>query len=225
MRRVSMALLALAVCAGAQAQDLTTTLQKISYGIGLQLAQTLRQQGMTEVDATALAMAVEDALAGGDLKLSRDELSAAFQEYQAGLQAEQEAAGKANGEAGEKFLTENKAKDGITTLESGVQYQVVEEGSGDKPAAEDTVVVHYTGRLLDGTVFDSSVERGTPAEFGVGAVIKGWQEALQLMPTGSKWRVWIPAALAYGAQGRPPTIGPNSVLDFDIQLIEIKGKS
>lgn len=224
MKRLFPAFAVLALSSPVLGQELTTTLQKISYGIGLQIAQTLRQRGLSEVDSDALALAVNDALTGADLKLSREELTTAFSEYQATIEAAQAEAGKANSESGQQFLAENKTNDGITELESGVQYQVVEEGNGDKPAASDTVVVNYRGRLLDGTEFDSSFERNQPAEFGVGSVIPGWQEVLQLMPVGAKWRVWIPSALAYGEQGRPPTIGPNSVLDFDIELLEVKAE-
>ena len=142
--------------------------------------------------------------------------------YQNELNAERLTAGEKNRATGEKFLAENKSRDGVVALDSGLQYRVVEAGAGESPTETDTVVVHYRGRLLDGTEFDSSYGRGEPTEFGVGQVIVGWQQALQLMTVGAKWEVWIPAGLAYGAEG-PASIGPNQTLHFDIELIEIKG--
>jgi len=142
--------------------------------------------------------------------------------YQNELNSEKLAAAEKNKVAGDKFLEGNSAREGIVVLESGLQYRVVESGAGESPTETDTVVVHYRGRLLDGTEFDSSYSRGEPAEFGVGQVIPGWQQALQLMPVGSKWEVWIPASLAYGTEGTGG-IGPNETLHFEIELIEIKG--
>ena len=137
------------------------------------------------------------------------------------LQAKQEELGKVAAEAGEKFLAENAEKDGIVVTESGLQYEIITEGSGEKPSAESTVSTHYHGTLIDGTVFDSSVERGQPAQFPVNRVIAGWTEALQMMPVGSKWRLYIPHNLAYGPQGSGGAIAPYSALIFDVELLEI----
>jgi len=151
-----------------------------------------------------------------------EEMQVAAVAYQNELKTEKLAAGDKNKAAGEKFLEENSTREGIVVLDSGVQYRIIESGNGGSPTETDSVVVHYRGRLLDGSEFDSSYSRGQPAELGVGQVIPGWQQALQLMPVGSKWEVWIPASLAYGTQGAG-SIGPNETLHFDIELIEIKG--
>jgi FKBP-type peptidyl-prolyl cis-trans isomerase FklB len=207
------------------AQDskpLTTNVQKFSYGIGLQIGQQLKRQGMSSLDTEAIAMAIEDVLRGNDLRVSMEDMQVAATAYQNELNAEKLAAGAENQAAGEKFLEENSDREGVVVLDSGLQYRIVKAGTGESPTETDTVTVHYRGRLLDGTEFDSSYGRGQPTELGVGQVIPGWQEALQLMPVGSKWEVWIPASLAYGSQGAG-SIGPNETLHFDIELIEIKG--
>ena len=217
--------LLLAVSVPAQAQDskpLTTNVERFSYGVGLQIGQQLERQGLSSIDPQAIAMAIEDVLAGRDLRVSMDDMRVAATAYQNELNSEKLAAAEKNKVAGDKFLEGNSAREGIVVLDSGLQYRVVESGAGESPTETDTVVVHYRGRLLDGTEFDSSYSRGEPAEFGVGQVIPGWQQALQLMPVGSKWEVWIPASLAYGTQGTGG-IGPNETLHFDIELIEIKG--
>lgn len=207
------------------AQDskpLTTNAEKFSYGIGLQIAQQLQKQQLSGVDPRAIAMAIEDVLKGRELRVTMEEMQVAAVAYQNELKAEKLAAGDKNKAAGEKFLEENSSREGVVVLDSGVQYRIIESGNGGSPTETDSVVVHYRGRLLDGSEFDSSYSRGQPAELGVGQVIPGWQQALQLMPVGSKWEVWIPASLAYGAQGAG-SIGPNETLHFDIELIEIKG--
>jgi len=222
---VLVASLMVAVQLPVYAQDskpLTTNAQKFSYGIGLQIGQQLKRQGMSGLDTEAIAMAIEDVLRGNDLRVSMEDMQVAATAYQNELNAEKLAAGAENKAAGEKFLEENSEREGVVVLDSGLQYRIVKAGTGESPTETDTVSVHYRGRLLDGTEFDSSYGRGQPTELGVGQVIPGWQEALQLMPVGSKWEVWIPASLAYGTQGAG-SIGPNETLHFDIELIEIKG--
>lgn len=217
--------LMVAVQVPVHAQDskpLTTNAERFSYGIGLQIAQQLQKQQLSGVDPRAIAMAIEDVLKGRELRVTMEEMQVAAVAYQNELKAEKLAAGDKNKAAGEKFLEENRTREGVVVLDSGVQYRIIESGNGGSPTETDSVVVHYRGRLLDGSEFDSSYSRGQPAELGVGQVIPGWQQALQLMPVGSKWEVWIPASLAYGTQGAG-SIGPNETLHFDIELIEIKG--
>ena len=207
------------------AQDskpLTTNVEKFSYGVGLQIGQQLKRRGLSSVDTRAIAMAIEDILEGRGLRVSEDDMRVAATAYQNELNAAKLAATEKNKAAGEKFLEQNSTREGVVVLDSGVQYRVVESGTGESPTETDSVLVHYRGRLLDGTEFDSSYGRGQPTELGVGQVIPGWQQVLQLMPAGSKWAVWIPASLAYGTQGAG-SIGPNETLYFDIELIEIKG--
>ena len=207
------------------AQDskpLTTNAEKFSYGIGLQIAQQLQKQQLSGVDPRAIVLAIEDVLKGRELRVTMEEMQVAAVAYQNELKTEKLAAGDKNKAAGDKFLEENSTREGVVVLDSGVQYRIIEPGKGGSPTETDSVVVHYRGRLLNGSEFDSSYSRGQPAELGVGQVIPGWQQALQLMPVGSKWEVWIPASLAYGAQGAG-SIGPNETLHFDIELIEIKG--
>ena len=165
---------------------------------------------------------------GSQPKMSYDEAKAEIQRFFTELEAKQKAASEAmaavNAKAGEDFLAENGKRVEVKTTASGLQYEVIKEGDGPQPTAADQVVVHYTGKLIDGTVFDSSEERGTPATFGVSQVIPGWVEALQLMKAGSTWRLFIPSALAYGPQGAGGIIGPNQTLVFDVTLIEVVGK-
>jgi len=203
--------------------------EKNSYAIGVVVAndtQTSLKRGGYEIDPEVLARAFAEAFTGTNAILTAAEAQAVVRAYSAELRAKAEEKRKAEGEKnkveGEKFLAENKNKEGVITLPSGLQYKVITDGTGPKPTAEDTVVTHYTGTLLDGTEFDSSVSRGQPATFGVTRVIKGWTEALQLMPVGSKWQLFIPGDLAYGAAGMVPKIGPNAVLTFEIELLEIK---
>ena len=217
--------LLLAVQVPVHAQDSTgleTNVQKFSYGVGLQVAQQLQRQGLTDVDAKAIALAIEDVMQGREMRVTLQELRAAATAYQQELEAEKLVAAEKNKATGEAFLKENGARKDVVVLDSGLQYRIIESGDGEPPTATDTVVVHYIGRLLNGEEFDSSYLRGKPQELGVADVIPGWQEALMLMPVGSKWEVWIPASLAYGADGAG-TIGPNQTLHFDIELIEIKG--
>ena len=223
--------LLIAIPANAQeVAPLETPKQHASYAIGLSMAGQLGQGGLTleEIDPAALAQGVIDALNEVDPRVSDEQIEAGLAELskkmeakQASAQAAAEGAASAALEAGRAFLEQNKAADGVTTTDSGLQYKVETAGEGDSPAASDSVSVHYEGRLLDGTVFDSSYQRGAPASFGVGQVIPGWTEALQLMKPGAKWEVWIPSELAYGPRGAGGDIGPNEVLNFTIELIEI----
>lgn len=217
---------AVAFAAGpAFAQDkLETEKDKISYVVGMQVGSSLSQI-KDEIDLDIVFQAIRGSLAGEEPVLSQEEAMAVQQAFAQKLQARraaevQEAAAKNKAE-GDKFLAANKSKPGVKTTDSGLQYQVVEQGKGPKPAETDTVKVHYTGTLLDGTKFDSSVDRGQPAQFALNAVIPGWTEALQLMPVGSKYKLWIPSDLGYGDRGTPGPIGPNQTLVFDVELIEI----
>jgi len=204
-----------------------TLQQKVSYGIGLSLGRSLKRDGL-EVDPKLVLQGLQDGLAGREPLVSLQELQAAFQQLQAQLQAKQQAAlqalAKKNLEEGQRFLENNKKRKGVVTLKSGLQYEVLKSGNGPSPKPTDVVRTHYVGKLIDGTVFDSSVARGEPATFRVDRVIKGWSEALQLMKVGDKWRIYIPADLAYGGRGVPPRIGPNSVLIFDVELLGIEQK-
>lgn len=205
------------------APALDTLESRAGYGIGLQIGQSLEQQGLGDLDIDALAAGIKDHLTGAEAQISDAEFLAVMQELQAKAQAAEAEQAAAALAAGEAFLAENKDRDGVETTSTGLQYQVVTAGEGKSPTPEMSVTVHYTGRLLDGTVFDSSVERGTPATFPVRGVIQGWQEALQLMKPGAVWEVWIPSQNAYGTQGAGGSIGPNEVLHFTIELIEIAG--
>jgi len=182
-----------------------------------------------EVDPAILVRGLKDALAGNKLLLTDEEAKAALTALQAEVRAKEEAkvkvAGVENKKAGEAFLAANKTKQGVVTLPSGLQYKIIKEGTGPKPTAEDTVLCHYRGTLADGTEFDSSYKRGEPLKIPVGGVIKGWTEAIQLMPVGSKWQLFIPSDLGYGDRGAPGSpIGPNSTLVFEVELISIEPK-
>ena len=201
---------------------LESSLERLSYMLGYRIGATLVGQGMGEIDATALAAAIGDALEQRSPRLTEEEMRAAQAEYQAGLAAAKERVAEANLAAGQSFLAANAGNDGVVEMPDGLQYRILRAGEGPKPSADDRVVVHYRGRLLDGTEFDSSYRRGEPAEFMVGGVIPGWQAALKAMPRGSRWEVWIPAALAYGERGAGGAIGPNQALHFVIELIAIK---
>ncbi len=199
----------------------TSTADIVSYGIGRQMGDQLAADPFDGVNADAVAAGVLEALNGKESSVSQEEMAKAFQEMNEIMQAKQAEQAKVAAEAGEKFLADNANKDGVIVLESGLQYEIITEGSGDKPTAESTISAHYHGTLIDGSVFDSSVERGQPAQFPVNRVIPGWTEALQLMPVGSKWRLYIPHNLAYGAQGSGGRIPPYSALVFDVELLEI----
>lgn len=202
----------------AQTVKLTNAIDSVSYSIGMNVGTNLKQQNLSNANLSAMMKGMEDALQARNSQISPEQANVIIQTF---FQQQYMAKADVNKKAGEKFLEENKKKPGIVTTSSGLQYQIVKEGTGPKPTAKDTVKTHYTGRLIDGTVFDSSVERGEPIEFPVTGVIQGWVEALQLMPVGSKWKLFIPAALAYGERGSGPVIGPQSTLIFDIELLEI----
>ena len=193
-------------------------MDSVSYSLGLLVAQNLKSQGFDKLDAASLSAAVNDVLSGAETKISPEEANAIVNSYMQKKQQEQYAGII---ESGEQFLAENAKRDEVTKLPSGLQYEVLKEGTGAKPAPTSKVTVHYHGTLLDGTVFDSSVDRGQPATFGVNQVIKGWTEALQLMPAGSKWKLYIPYDLAYGDRGAGGKIGPYSTLVFEVELLEI----
>lgn len=205
--------------------DLTleTVEQRASYGIGRQMGDQLAQNGFDGVDIEAAATGLKDAFNGEPLRVDAEALTAAFNELSQRLREKQEQEAQAAIEAGQQFLADNAKRDGVVELESGLQYEVIEAGdaAAAKPQRNSKVRVHYHGTFVDGRVFDSSYQRGTPAEFPVGGVIAGWTEALQLMNVGAKWKLYIPYQLAYGAQGSPGGIPPYSTLVFDVELIDI----
>lgn len=205
------------------------TLDRISYALGLSMGNNFRASGISELNVQDFADGVAAVFYGATPKMTYDEAKAEIQNFFAELEKKQRAAaeeaGKQNKKAGEAFLAENGKRAEVKTTPSGLQYEVLTEGDGPMPEATDQVEVHYTGKLIDGTVFDSSVDRGVPATFGVTQVIPGWVEALQLMKAGSKWRLFIPSNLAYGPNGAPGSpIGPNSTLIFDVELLKVIGK-
>lgn len=204
---------------GAVAQNEPAEMDSISYSLGVLMAQNLKGQGVSDLDWEQVAQGMSDVLEDNELKVSLEDANMKIQKYFQSLQKKKY---ESTIQAGEQFLAENAKRPEVTTMESGLQYEILTKGEGPRPADTSRVTVHYTGKLLDGTVFDSSVERGQPATFGVTQVIKGWTEALQLMPKGSKWRVFIPYELAYGERGAGPKIGPYSTLIFDIELLEIE---
>lgn len=201
---------------------ITTEEQKVSYAIGQEIGRGMKSQGIS-VDVDVLRMSIKDALDGKESRLKPEEMQQAMMGMREKMMADREKSATENKEKGAKFLEENKAKEGVKVTESGLQYQVLTEGTGAQPKAEDTVKVHYKGTLIDGTEFDSSYSRNEPAEFGVGQVIRGWVEGLQLMKVGAKYKFFIPSDLAYGPQGRP-SIPPNSVLVFEVELLDIVKK-
>lgn len=214
-----------AMAKNSAATQLTTQRDSLSYSIGVSIAQNIKQQGPQDVNTELLAKGLDDALKGGTMVLSMDQVQQVIQTYYQQQMAVKNAEGMQvateNKKTGSEFLAANKVKPGVVTTASGLQYSIEKEGTGPKPAVTDRVKVHYTGKLLDGTEFDSSVKRGQPMEFGVGEVIKGWTEALQLMPVGSKWKVYIPSDLAYGDRGAGADIKPGSTLVFDVELLDI----
>lgn len=203
--------------------ELNTDEQKVSYGFGLQFGEQLRRNSFEGMDLAAVLAGVQHWYEHQQGLLSDEQLNPSYQVIQSRQQAHaQEMAQKREALAAE-FMEANAAREEVTTTESGLQYEVLESGSGASPNGQSTVVTHYHGTLLDGTVFDSSIERGEPAEFGINQVISGWTEALQLMSVGDKWRIACPPHLAYGEQGAGDSIPPNTALVFEIHLIEIKG--
>ena len=200
-------------------------MDKLSYALGLGIGQQLSQMGANDISAEDFAQAIKDVLQGHELKVSHREAQTIVQDYfqkqEQKLQAQRAEAGKAHKEAGEKYLAENAKKEGVITLPSGLQYQVLKEGNGKKPTAKDTVQCHYEGFLIDGTVFDSSIQRGEPATFPLQQVIAGWTEGLQLMQEGAKYRFFIPYRLGYGEGGAGASIPPFAALIFDVELIQV----
>lgn len=207
---------------------LKTQKEKFSYALGMNLGTGLHRQGIP-VDPSILARGLKDAMAGGKTAMTEDEARATMKAMQEDVQKKQEAkmheAGAANKKVGEEFLAANKTKEGVNTLPSGLEYKILKEGTGPKPTASDSVVCNYRGTLIDGKEFDSSYKRGQPATFPVSGVIPGWTEALQLMPVGSKWQLFIPSALAYGDRGAGADIGPGATLIFEVELLSIANKS
>ncbi len=200
-------------------------MDKLSYALGLGIGQQLAQMGATDLKVEDFAQSIRDVLEGRELKVSHREAQQIVQEYfqkqEERLNKERAEKGKAAREEGEQYLAANAKKDGVITLPSGLQYQVLREGNGKKPSAKDSVKCHYEGFLIDGTVFDSSVQRGEPAVFGLQQVIAGWTEGLQLMQEGAKYRFFIPYRLAYGEGGAGQMIPPYAALIFDVELIEV----
>lgn len=207
---------------------LKTQKDKFSYALGMNLGSNLKRQSV-EVDPAILALGLKDSMAGGKTLLTEDEARAALMEAQNEVRKKQQemlqALGDQNKKEGEDFLAANKAKDGVVTLPSGLQYKILSPGTGPKPMATDTVVCNYRGTLINGKEFDSSYKRGQPATFPVARVIKGWTEALQLMPVGSKWQLFVPSDLAYADHGAGPDIGPNATLIFEVELLSIQDKT
>ncbi|MEZ4755683.1 MAG: FKBP-type peptidyl-prolyl cis-trans isomerase [Flavobacteriales bacterium] len=223
----ALAITLLSACSQGQKGPVTLTneMDSVSYAIGVDIGSNFKRGKMEDVNVDALAKGLQDGLDSNammDQALLEQVMQGYMQKLQEKRMAEEQAANEENRVKGEAFLAENGKKPGITTTASGLQYEVVTMGTGPKPTASDKVTVHYTGTLIDGTKFDSSVDRGQPATFPVGGVIRGWVEALQLMPVGSKWKLYIPSDLAYGPSGGPGGAIPgNSTLIFDVELLEI----
>jgi FKBP-type peptidyl-prolyl cis-trans isomerase FklB len=195
--------------------------QRVSYGVGRQLGDQLRNNPFKEFDVSAVQAGLADAIANSASQVSDEDLNAAFSVISKKMQELEQAAAKEKSAEGEAYLVENAKRDEVTVTESGLQYEVLATGDGEKPTAASTVRTHYHGTFINGDIFDSSVDRGQPAEFPVGGVIPGWTEALQLMTEGSKWRLYVPYNLAYGEQGSQGAIPPYSTLVFDVELLAI----
>ena len=222
---VVLATLLFSVNAVAGVEKPQTTQDQFSYAIGYQIGSQIAQQLMSEgldVNPAFLAQALEDVIAGNEPALTIDEMNAAISSAQQQAQEQTMADAQLAVEAGETFRNQYAEQDGVMRTDSGMLYRILDEGAGEKPAASDTVVVHYRGTLINGAEFDSSIKRNQPATFGLNSIIPGWQEILQLMPEGSRWEVVIPPALAYGSTGAGGMIGPEETLIFEIELIEIK---
>lgn len=214
-------LLALPLGAQEKSPELKELKDKVSYSIGLNIGFNFKKQNV-ELNTDALLAGVKDAMSNKKPLLSENEVKETMTAFSKEMADKQKQVGEKNRADGEKYLADNKKKEGVKTTSSGLQYKVLKEGTGPKPAATDTVTVNYRGTLIDGTEFDSSYKRGEPATFPVQGVIKGWTEALQLMTKGSKYQLFIPAPLAYGERAMPPDIGPNSALIFEVELMDIK---
>ncbi len=217
--------LSLAACGKDSKSELKTDTEKFSYAIGMDIGKSLKRLD-TEIDLVALRQGAQDVLDDKETLLTQEQVVEVMTSFSQKIQQEQEekqkTAAATNIEEGKKFLEENAKKEGVKTTKSGLQYQVLTEGKGEKPKASDRVSVHYKGTLLDGSVFDSSYERGQPATFPLNAVIPGWTEGLQLMPVGSKYKLFIPSELGYGERGAGPKIGPNATLVFEVELLAVE---
>ena len=200
-----------------------TQKEKVSYSLGMNIGKNMKMQGI-EVDQEYLVKGMRDALSNAKAAMSEKDMETAMKAFQQEMQTKQIYADDKNKKDGEAFLAANKKKDGVITLASGLQYKVIKMGTGPKPTSLQIVTCNYRGTFIDGKEFDSSMRYGRPAEFPVNGVIKGWTEALQLMPVGSKWELYIPSDLAYGEKGSQPTIRPNSTLIFEIELLSISNK-
>lgn len=200
---------------------LKTDKDKLSYALGVQIGQDLKTRGV-EVNPDVFARAMRDMMAGNQPVLSQEEMKRVFDTLNQEMMQKRQAMADKSLKDGAEFLKQNKGKPGVVELPSGIQYKVLKKAEGKKPTAESSVVAHYRGTLINGTEFDSSIKRNSPATFPLRGVIKGWQEVLPMMSVGAKWQVFIPAALGYGDRGAPPSIGPNETLIFEIELLEIK---
>jgi FKBP-type peptidyl-prolyl cis-trans isomerase FklB len=222
MKKVNLLIVSIALilssCNNANYKTPETEMEKVSYSLGVNVATGVKAQGIESLDINAISKAINDVFEGNDLDISEEESMQVWQEYFGKIAAEKQAK---SSEVGIAFLAENAAKEGVTTTESGLQYEILSSGDGAKPNATDQVTVHYHGMLTDGTVFDSSVDRGEPATFPVNGVIPGWVEALQLMSVGDKWKLTIPSELAYGDRGAGGLIGPGATLVFEVELLGI----
>ena len=212
----------------AAAVPLKTRKEKFSYALGMDIGNkvgpSLKQQSV-EVDPNLVSQGLQDAMSGTKTRLTPEEAQAVLREVQTEVNKQRQEKMQQAAAEGEAFLAANKSKEGVVTLPSGLQYKILTAGTGPKPASSDSVVCNYRGTLINGTEFDSSYKRGQPATFGVGQVIKGWTEALQLMPVGSKWQLFVPSSLAYGERGAGAEIGPNATLIFEVELLSIQDKS
>lgn len=200
---------------------LKTAEEKVSYGFGLQFGQQLLRNQFDQMDVGLVCQGIKDIIEQNPIVLAEADLNQAYAEVQQQIEAKKAEDAKKMNELGLSYLQENVKREGVQVTDSGIQYEVLEQGSGEKPSESSTVKVHYHGTFIDGQVFDSSVERDDPATFGVTQVISGWTEALQMMNVGDKWRITLPPELAYGEAGAPPSIPPQSVLVFEVHLLDI----
>lgn len=221
----TLSLILLVGFASAESQELKTDKDKLSYSMGVATGSQMKRQSI-EVDVDMFTKGLRDSVSGNKLQMTEQEIQEALMKFQQEMAAKQAEKTKqlaeTNKKEGEAFLSENKTKEGVKTLPSGLQYKVITEGTGKLPKESDSISAHYRGTLIDGTEFDSSIKRGQPATFPVKGVIKGWTEALQLMKEGSKWQLFIPSDLAYGERGAGQQIGPNAALVFEVELISIQ---